>query len=243
MPIRYVNQQRLEKEDILFEDNHLLVVNKKAGLLVQGDKTGDITLIEIAKEYIREKYNKPGNIFIGLSHRIDRPASGIVILCKTSKSLSRVAQAFKSKSIKKTYSAIVTNRPPFIKDKLVHWLKKNPDINKVTVYASGQEDALKSELDYEILKEREGKYLLGINLVTGRSHQIRAQLSKIKCPIVGDLKYGANQPAPGKIIYLHASSVELVHPVRKETLNIIAPFPNFGLWKLFENDYKMLSHL
>lgn len=224
----------LKNEEILFEDNHLLIVNKRAGLLVQNDETGDVSLVDLARDYLKKKYNKPGNIFIGLPHRIDRPVSGLVILCKTSKSLTRITQAFKAKHINKTYWAIVTNKPPFTSGKLIHWLKKNNRLNKVTLYLNEHQHALKSELNYELIQEYSGYFLLKINPLTGRSHQIRAQLSKINCPIAGDVKYGALEKNYEGNIYLHAKIVEFLHPVKLTPVYITAPVPNKGLWNLFK---------
>ncbi len=223
------------KREILYEDNHLLILNKRPGLLVQGDKSGDLSVVDLAKDYLRQKYNKPGNVFIGLAHRIDRPASGIVILCKTSKSLSRVAQAFKSKQIKKSYFVIVKNQPPVKRGKLVNWLKKDNVYNKVKIFDSEIPGALKAELEYEILGKNSGNYLLKVNLLTGRPHQIRAQLSAINCPVAGDMKYGDHEPGPSKSIFLHAAMVEFMHPVKKEKLKVSAPPPSMGLWKLFKD--------
>jgi 23S rRNA pseudouridine1911/1915/1917 synthase len=224
----------IHHKDILFEDNHLLIINKKAGILVQGDDTGDLSLLDFAKEYIKKKYGKPGNVYIGLPHRIDRPVSGVVILCKTSKSLSRVAQAFNSKQIKKTYWAVVSKKPSKTSGTLVHWLQKNKESNKVKVATKEFPDSLRSELDYKIISEANGFYLLEIHPLTGRSHQIRAQLSEFKIPISGDYKYGDRNLSEDNSIHLHARSVEFLHPVREKALKITAPLPQSGLWKLFK---------
>lgn len=225
----------LAGNEILFEDNHLLIVNKKAGLPVQNDKSGDASLLDLAREYVRNKYHKPGNVFIGLPHRIDRPVSGVVILCKTSKSLSRIAQAFKSKKIIKTYLAIVTDRPVPSEGNLIHWISKNSKNNKVTVYRQEHEGALRSELSYKIVGDNAGYYLLQVNPLTGRPHQIRAQLSKINCPIAGDVKYGAPEINREQNIGLHSASVNLNHPVSQLPLLITAPLPETRLWSLFKN--------
>lgn len=230
-----VKEEVLAAKEILYEDNHLLIVNKRPGLLVQRDKTDDPSLMDIAKEYIRKKYNKPGNIFLGLPHRIDRPASGAVILCKTTKSLSRISQTFRSRQIRKEYLAILTSAPPDDKGKLVHWIIKNEKTNKVQVYTKERPGSLRAELEYEILAQRHGNHLVKVNLLTGRSHQIRAQFSKIKCPVAGDLKYGALNAEENKNICLHSSEMEFPHPVKKIPVKITASLPGTGSWKLFKN--------
>ena len=221
--------------DVLYEDNHLLVVNKKAGIPVQGDSSGDPALTDLVKDYLREKYQKPGNIFAGLPHRLDRPVSGVVIICKTSKSLSRMTEAFRKKEVQKTYYAIVAHKPRSENETLVHWLKKDQAANKVQVYLTEKPGSLKSELNYEVSAVNGNYYLLKIVPLTGRPHQIRAQLSKISCPVEGDLKYGSENPAPGMSIYLHARSVLFLHPVKKESVKITAQLPGTDLWKLFKN--------
>jgi 23S rRNA pseudouridine1911/1915/1917 synthase len=227
---------KIGEEEILYEDNHLLIVNKPAGLLAQGDLTGDPSLIDVAGDFLREKYSKPGKIFVGLPHRIDRPVSGAIILCKTSKSLSRVSSAFKNNEVKKSYWAIVTRRPPAQSERLVHWLVKDKNINKVHAYTRETARAKKSELEYEILAEQDNRYLILVRPVTGRSHQIRAQLSRNDIPIAGDVKYGGD-PAQENIrqIYLHSRSLDFPHPVKDIRIMITAPLPGSGLWKLFAN--------
>ncbi len=225
------------KFDIAFEDNHLLIVNKPAGMLVQGDKTGDIALIDHYKMYIKQKYKKPGNVFLGLVHRIDRPVSGLVILGKTSKALERMSKLFQSKDIKKTYWALVKNRPPMEEDTLKHWLWKDNQKNITRVHGGGKKGAKQSVLDYKLLGRIGEYYLLEVHPITGRAHQIRAQLAAIKCPIVGDVKYGF----PGKnregSIMLHAHALSFVHPVKKEPTEIICNPWNHPTWLLFKDFY------
>lgn len=225
---------RITGRDILYEDNHLLVVNKKAGIPVQGDKSGDPALTDLVKDFLRVKYNKPGNIFAGLPHRIDRPVSGVVIICKTSKSLSRMTEAFREKKVKKTYLALVSNKPRFEKETLIHWIKKDQASNKVKVFLTEKSGALESQLEYEVIATHNKYFLLKIEPLTGRPHQIRAQLAKINCPIEGDLKYGSKDPAPDKSIYLHAASIEFSHPVKRIPLIVTAPLPDKPQWKLFK---------
>lgn len=216
---------------ILYEDNHLLVVNKRVGDIVQGDKTGDIPLNEVAKSYIKDKYNKPGNVYLGTVHRIDRPTSGLVLFAKTSKALSRLNKMLKEKTIEKTYWAIVDNPPPKISDTLIHWLRKNPKNNKSTAFAIEHPDAKKAILHYKLLRELNNYYLLEIKLETGRHHQIRVQLATIGCRIKGDLKYGAARSNPDGGISLHAKSILFKHPVKDTTLFIEAPLPEENIWQ------------
>lgn len=217
--------------EILFEDNHLLAVNKKAGELVQGDITGDASLLEKLKDFIKKRDSKPGNVFLGLIHRLDRPTSGAILYAKTGKGLSRMNELFKSREVEKRYWAIVEGKPEKKEDKLTHYLKKNPKNNKVTVYTSPTAGAKKAELEYRVLGELDNYTLLEVNLFTGRSHQIRSQLSFIWHPIKGDLKYGARRSNPDGGICLHARFLEFIHPVKKEKLSIIAPVPDQSLWK------------
>ena len=216
---------------VLYEDNHIIVVNKRAGDIVQGDKTGDKPLSEVVKSYLKYKYNKPGNVYLGVVHRLDRPTSGVVLFAKTSKSLPRLNKLFAEKKTRKTYWAIVKNPPPKAKDTLIHWLKKNPKNNKS--YASNTEipDGKKAVLHYEVIKKLENYLLLEISLETGRHHQIRVQLSSIGSPIKGDLKYGFNRSNRDASISLHARQLNLIHPVSKENIDIIAPVPDDTIWK------------
>lgn len=217
--------------DICFEDNHLIIVNKRAGDIVQGDKTGDKPLSEVVKSYIKEACNKPGNVYLGVVHRLDRPTTGLVIFAKTSKALTRLNNMLKRHDIKKTYWALVKNVPEKTTDTLVHWLKKNPKNNKSTAFSEEVEGSKKATLHYRILKTLDHYTLLEIELETGRHHQIRAQLAKIGSPIKGDLKYGFDRSNPDASISLHARRIQFMHPVSKAILNIEAPLPDDSLWK------------
>ena len=220
------------KTQILYEDNHILIINKNVGQLVQGDKTGDKSLLELLKSFIKERDQKPGNVFLGLVHRIDRPTSGLVIYAKTSKALSRLTQMVKNREIKKTYWAIVPKEIIPQSQTLTHYLKKNEKNNKAIVYNKETDGAKKAILNYQIIKTLDNYMLLEIDLQTGRHHQIRAQLSKIGVPIKGDLKYGAPRSNPDGGISLHARSLEFIHPVSKEQIKITAPTPKKdNLWK------------
>ena len=216
---------------VIYEDNHIIIVNKRAGDIVQGDKTGDTPLSDIVKSYLKEKYNKPGNVYLGVVHRLDRPTSGIVLFSKTSKALPRLNKLFAEKKAKKTYWALVKNKPPKPNDTLIHWLKKNPKNNKSTVFIKETADSKKAILHYKILKKLDNFYLLEVSLETGRHHQIRSQLSSIGCPIKGDLKYGFNRSNKDMSIGLHARQLEFIHPVSKEEIAVIAPAPNNPVWK------------
>lgn len=219
---------------ILYEDNHIIAVNKRSSDIVQGDKTGDTPLSDFVKQYIKEKYNKPGDVFVGTVHRIDRPVSGIVLFAKTSKALARLNQMFQTKEIQKTYWAIVKNKPPLEKGNLVHYLKKNEAKNMSKAFEKETSGALRSELNYEIIAHSDTYFLLEINPLTGRHHQIRIQLSTMGCPIKGDLKYGFDRSNKDASIHLHARKIEFIHPVKKEPLIITAPVPNEQLWKVFD---------
>ncbi len=216
---------------VLYEDNHIIIVNKRVGDIVQGDKTGDIPLSEIVKEYIADKYNKPGAVYLGVVHRLDRPTSGIVIFARTSKALTRLNKLFADKEIQKTYWAVVKNKPPKEKDTLIHWMKRNPKQNKSYAHIKEVNDSKKAILEYNIIKKLDNYYVLEIMLHTGRHHQIRSQLSSIECPIKGDLKYGANRSNTNGGIHLHARKLSFIHPVKKEPLIIIAPTPPDILWE------------
>lgn len=223
------------KQQILYEDNHILIINKKVGQLVQGDKTGDKSLLELIKNYIKERDQKPGNVFLGLVHRIDRPTSGLVIYAKTSKALSRLTQMVKNREVKKTYWAIVPKEMIPQSQTLTHYLKKNEKNNKAIVYSQETEGAKKAVLTYQILKIMDNYQLLEVDLQTGRHHQIRAQLSKIGVPIKGDLKYGAPRSNPDGGISLHARTLEFIHPVSQELIKINASTPeNDKLWRVVE---------
>jgi 23S rRNA pseudouridine1911/1915/1917 synthase len=215
---------------VLYEDNHIIIINKRAGDIVQGDKTGDKPLSDIVKAYIKDKYNKPGDVYLGVVHRLDRPTTGLVIFAKTSKVLPRLNALFVSKDIDKTYWAIVKNEPPKAKDTLVNWLKKNPKNNKSTAYPKEVKDSKKAILHYKTLKKLDYYLLLEINLETGRHHQIRSQLSTIGCPIKGDLKYGFDRSNNDAGIHLHARHISFIHPVKLTPINITAPLPNDPIW-------------
>ncbi len=223
------------KEQIVFEDNHLLVINKKAGQLVQGDKTGDLSLLDLLKDFIKVRDHKPGNVFLGLVHRIDRPTSGLVIYAKTSKALSRLTQMVKNREIKKTYWAVVPKTEIPQSQRLVHYLQKNEKNNKATVFPKATVGAKESILNYQIIKTLDNFQLLEVDLETGRHHQIRAQLSKIGVPIKGDLKYGSARSNPDGGIHLHARNLEFLHPVTNHNIRITAKVPeNDSVWKACE---------
>lgn len=224
----------LPPADILFEDNHLLVVNKRSGQLVQGDKTGNLPLSELFKDFIKLRDHKPGNVFLGVVHRIDRPVSGVCLFAKTGKSLARLNEAFRSRETSKFYWAVVHKQPPLKKGKLVNWLKKNEAINKSRIVPEGTKDALEAILDYELIASNEGLFLLQIRLHTGRHHQIRVQLAGIGCPITGDTKYGGKSLEVGKIS-LHARILTIQHPVKKEECTFIAPMPDGLPWSIFKS--------
>lgn len=220
---------------ILFEDNHLIVVNKRCGDIVQGDKTGDKPLSEVVKSYIKEKYNKPGNVYLGVTHRLDRPTSGIILFAKTSKALSRLNKMFADDQIEKTYWALVKNKPAKAQDTLVHYLTRNPKNNKSYAHIKEVKNSKKAVLSYRIAQELDHYYLLEVDLETGRHHQIRCQLAAIGCPIKGDLKYGFPRSNPDGGISLHARSIGFVHPVQKEKMVFEAPIPEEdALWKSIE---------
>lgn len=216
---------------VLYEDNHLIVINKRAGDLVQGDKTGDAPLSEIVKAYLKEKHQKPGNVYLGVVHRLDRPTSGVVLFAKTSKALPRLNKLFVEKKAKKTYWAIIKNDPPKTEDRLIHFMKRNPKQNKSYAHIKEVPDSKKAILSYKTLQRLDRYTVLEITLETGRHHQIRSQLSAIGCPIKGDLKYGFPRSNPDGSIHLHARKLQLIHPVKKEAMTFIAPPPSDSLWK------------
>jgi len=219
-----------ENLNVVFEDNHLIIVNKQSGDIVQGDKTGDTPLSEVVKEYIKEKYNKPGNVFLGVVHRLDRPTTGIVVFAKTSKSLERFNKMLRDKKIDKTYWAIVKNLPNKLEETLIGFLKKNPKNNKSTSYSSEIEGSKKAILHYKVIKSLDNYHLLEVDLETGRHHQIRCQLAAIGSPIKGDLKYGFDRSNKDASIHLHARKIEFTHPVTKETISLIASTPYDPIW-------------
>ncbi|NNE76696.1 MAG: RNA pseudouridine synthase [Pricia sp.] len=219
-----------ENLQVLFEDNHLIAINKRPGDIVQGDKTGDIPLNEVVKLYLKKKYDKPGNVFLGIAHRLDRPTSGIVVFAKTSKALPRLNRLFAEKAAKKTYWAVVKNAPNKEQETLIHWLKRNTKQNKSFAYPKETSDSKKAILEYKIIKTLDNYYILEIDLQTGRHHQIRAQLAAIGCPIKGDLKYGFDRSNKDASIHLHARSISFIHPVKKSPLNLIAEPPSDPIW-------------
>lgn len=220
----------IDNLQVLFDDNHLIIINKRPGDIVQGDKTGDKPLSETVKAFLKKKYAKPGNVYLGVVHRLDRPTSGIVVFAKTSKALPRLNKMFAEKEAKKTYWAIVKNRPEEPEKKLVHWLKRNSKQNKSYANIKETPGSKKAILSYRLLQHLDNYYLLEIDLETGRHHQIRSQLTAIKCPIKGDLKYGFNRSNDDGSIHLHARKLCLPHPVKNETLEITAPLPNDPIW-------------
>ncbi|HEY3401957.1 MAG TPA: RluA family pseudouridine synthase [Ohtaekwangia sp.] len=218
---------------VLFEDNHLLVVNKSSGVLVQGDETGDTPLVDLCKAYIKDRYKKPGAVFLGVVHRLDRPVSGIVVLARTSKSLERMNALFRERETKKVYWAIVEKKPPQNEGTLIHWLSKDEKKNKTTAYREDTPGALRSELSYTIIGQASGYWLLEVTPITGRPHQIRVQLASMGCVIKGDLKYGDDEPQGDGSICLHARRLSFIHPVKKEMAVFEAPIPTVGLWNFF----------
>jgi 23S rRNA pseudouridine1911/1915/1917 synthase len=217
---------------VLFEDNHIIAINKRVGDIVQGDKTGDTPLSEIVKQYLKQKYEKPGEVFLGVVHRLDRPTTGIVIFARTTKALTRLNNLFKNRETQKTYWAIVKNKPEKNADTLVHYLKRNEKNNSSKAHIKEVPNSQLASLDYQTIATLTNYFALEINLHTGRHHQIRAQLSAINSPIKGDLKYGFDRSNTDGGIHLHARKLELIHPVTKSELLIIAPTPNDVLWNL-----------
>ena len=216
---------------VLFEDNHLIIINKRAGDIVQGDKTKDTPLVEIVKEYLKIKHDKPGNVYLGVIHRIDRPTSGIVMFAKTSKALSRMNAMLKNQDVNKLYWAITQNKPDNKTGKLIHWLRKNPKNNKSTHFSKETANTKKAILNYKILKTLDNYYLLEIKMESGRHHQIRCQLQAIGCPIKGDIKYGSKRTNKDGSIDLHARNLQLIHPVTKKEIDITAPVRDEKIWK------------
>lgn len=219
---------------VLYEDNHIIVINKAAGEIVQGDKTGDKSLCDIMKQYLKEKYAKPGNVFIGLPHRLDRPVSGIVVLAKTSKALERLNRMFSEGAVKKIYWALTKGKPIPSEGELVSWIVRNEKMNKSFSHAKEVSGSKRAVLHYKHIAASQNYNLIEVELKTGRHHQIRCQLSSIGCPIKGDLKYGAQRSNPDGSISLHARYIEFIHPVSKELIQITAPLPADRLWQSFE---------
>ena len=221
---------------VVYEDNHIIVVNKTSSEIVQGDKTGDTPLSETVKSYLKEKYNKPGNVFIGVTHRLDRPVSGLVVFAKTGKALERLNEMFRNGDVKKTYWAIVKECPKETEGELVHYLVRNEKQNKSYAYDKEVKNSKKAILHYKLIGHSQNYYLLEVDLKTGRHHQIRCQLAKMGCPIKGDLKYGAQRSNPDGSICLHARMVKFMHPVSKELIELTAPVPAGNLWNGFDMD-------
>ena len=219
---------------VVYEDNHIIVVNKTPSEIVQADKTGDTPLSETVKQYLKEKYQKPGNVFLGVTHRLDRPVSGLVVFATTSKALTRLNEMFRTSEVKKTYWAVVKNAPKEPEGELVHFLVRNEKQNKSYAYDKEVPKSKKAILDYRLIGRSENYYLLEVDLKTGRHHQIRCQLAKMGCPIKGDLKYGSPRSNPDGSICLHARRIRFVHPVSKELIELEAPLPEGNLWKGFE---------
>lgn len=220
--------------EVVYEDNHIIVVNKTVSEIVQGDKTGDMPLSETVKQYLKEKYAKPGNVFLGVVHRLDRPVSGLVMFAKTGKALERLNEMFRKGEVKKTYWAIVRQRPELEEAELVNYLVRNEKQNKSYAYDKEVKNAKKAVLHYRLIGCSQNYFLLEVDLKTGRHHQIRCQLAKMGCPIKGDLKYGFPRSNPDGGISLYARRVRFVHPVSKVLIDLTAPLPDDGLWRCFE---------
>jgi len=218
---------------VLYEDNHLLILNKPAGVLSQMDKTGDLSIIELGARYIKDKYDKPGEVFIRAVQRLDRPVSGCIILTRTSKATERMSKLIKDREISKIYHALTTRKPPKSSDRLIHHLVKDTSKNKVSVHESPRSNSKKAILNYKLLSEIDKVFRLEVDLETGRPHQIRAQLKYIGCPIIGDFKYGDKQRQKDRFILLHAHTTSFIHPVRKTEISVTAPYPNNPSWRLF----------
>ena len=226
--------------EVLYEDNHIIIVSKRAGEIVQGDKTGDVPLSDIVAAYLKEKYSKPGNVFVGVPHRLDRPVSGLVVLAKTSKALSRLNEMFRVGSVDKRYLAIVKNRPKQPEGRLENWLVRNEKQNRSYAYDKEVPGSKQAILNYKLVASSVNYHLLEIELLTGRHHQIRCQLAKMGCPIKGDLKYGAERSNPDGSISLHAFHVTFEHPVSHETIDVKAPLPEDSLWQSFKDQVQDL---
>jgi 23S rRNA pseudouridine1911/1915/1917 synthase len=231
--IKYINQP-VTDSDVLYEDNHLIAINKRAGDIVQVDDTGDEALVDKVKKYIAQKYNKPNGAFLGVVHRLDRPVSGVILFAKTGKALERINAMFKAREMHKTYYAVVRNRPQPEAGTLVHWLLKNAQKNVTKAYDHEVPGSMRAELNYKLAGDLNGYYLIEVDPITGRPHQIRVQLSTLGCPIVGDNKYGYPRGSLRKSISLHARRLQFIHPVKKEPVLITAPVPADGFWEKFE---------
>ena len=224
----------ISDDRVLYEDNHLIAINKMPGELSQGDKTGDLSLIDDVKDYLRRKYDKKGNVYLGLPHRLDRPTSGVILFAKTDKALSRLSDSFRKGEVDKTYYAVVLERPQKSEDRLIHYLVRDEKRNISIAYPREVRGSQKAILSYSLIDESEKYFLLSVNLETGRHHQIRSQLKAIGLHIKGDLKYGAPRSNRDGGICLHSRRISLIHPVRKEPLEIIAPLPDDDIWKVFK---------
>ena len=230
----------LSERNILFEDNHLIIINKLPSQIVQGDKTGDRPLSDLVKDYIKVKYEKSGEVFLGVVHRLDRPVSGAVIFARTSKSLTRINALIKNREISKTYWAVVKNRPQNESDTLVHFLRRDEVRNKSFLTGENTRNSQQASLTYKLIGSSENYYLLEIDLHTGRHHQIRAQLAGIGCPIKGDLKYGYPRSNSDGSIHLHARKLNFIHPVTQNEVSIVASAPNDPVWNFFEQKFSVL---
>lgn len=225
---------KITDADVLFEDNHLIAICKKAGWIVQEDETGDMPMDEMVKDYIAKKYNKPNGAFLGVVHRIDRPVSGVILFAKTSKALERINKMFKERDMHKTYWAVVRQQPKIMEGNLKHWLIKNPQKNVTTAYTTEMPGSQFAELNFKVLGFLDGYYLIEVDPITGRPHQIRVQMATLGSPIVGDNKYGYPRGSRKGSICLHARRLQFIHPIKKEPVNIFAPLPNDGFWGKFE---------
>lgn len=232
-PTEPIIMSTLENLRVLYEDNHIVAVNKRNSDIVQSDISGDTTLCEVVREYIRKEYNKPGKAFIGTVHRLDRPVSGVILYARTTKALNRLANMFKYREVQKTYWAVVHNMPPQMEGKVLNYLWKNAKLNKSFAFDAPGKDRKESELDYKVIGKGNHYTFLEIYPRTGRHHQIRATLSSIGCPIKGDVKYGARRTNENASIHLHARKIEFIHPVKKTPITIIAPTPDDALWNEF----------
>lgn len=219
--------------EVLYEDNHIIAINKQGSVLVQSDRTGDKPLSELVKEYLKEKYQKPGNVFVGTVHRLDRPVSGVILFAKTSKAMERLNEMFKTREVNKTYWAIVRKKPEMPEGTLIHFLVKNPETNVTTAHEHQVPGSMRSVLSYKLIGEMDGYCLLEVYPITGRPHQIRVQLASMGCPIRGDKKYGYHKPNSNQCINLHARKISFIHPVKKEPVEIVADVPNDGFWPKF----------
>lgn len=220
--------------EVVYEDNHIIIVNKRSGEIVQGDKTGDTPLVDTVKAYLKEKYSKPGNVFVGVVHRLDRPVSGLVVFARTSKALSRLNEMFRTGNVHKTYWAITREKPADNEGELVHWLVRNEKQNKSYAYDHEVPLSKKAVLRYRVIGHNDNYFLIEVKLLTGRHHQIRCQLATMGCPIKGDLKYGARRSNPDGSISLLSRHIDFVHPVSKQTISVDAPLPTDNVWQSFK---------